>query len=174
MRTCTGSAVPQAPVRCRDYRHLRALVTCGSHSVFRDVEELTAERGLAVDHTTIWRWTHTHAPEVQRRLRGSSSPNDLPGTAVPRRRRWRADADNCSPHVLAMDKLRSYPAAIRELRSEGQLQRCCRHRTRRYGNNRIESDHRHVEQGLRAMQGLRTTATAGAVIAGIKPVQRTT
>src|SRR5437667_10480077 len=36
----------------------------------RDVEELMAERGLSVDHTTIWRWTQTYAPEVQRRLRG--------------------------------------------------------------------------------------------------------
>jgi uracil-DNA glycosylase len=34
------------------------------------VEELMAERGLSMDHTTIWRWTQTYAPEVQRRLRG--------------------------------------------------------------------------------------------------------
>jgi transposase, IS6 family len=36
----------------------------------RDVEELMAERGLSVDHTTVWRWTQTYAPEVQHRLRG--------------------------------------------------------------------------------------------------------
>ncbi len=29
-----------------------------------------AERGLSVDHTTIWRWTQTYGPEVYRRLRG--------------------------------------------------------------------------------------------------------
>jgi IS6 family transposase len=40
----------------------------------RDVEELMAERGLSVDHTTIWRWTQTYAPEVQRRLRGQLKP----------------------------------------------------------------------------------------------------
>jgi transposase-like protein len=27
-----------------------------------------------VDHTTIWRWTQTYAPEVQRRLRGQLKP----------------------------------------------------------------------------------------------------
>ena len=27
-----------------------------------------AERGLAVDHTTIWRWTQNYGPEVYRRL----------------------------------------------------------------------------------------------------------
>lgn len=36
----------------------------------RDLEELMAERGLSVDHTTIWRWTQTYGPEVHRRLRG--------------------------------------------------------------------------------------------------------
>jgi transposase-like protein len=33
-----------------------------------------AERGLSVDHTTVWRWTQTYAPEVQRRLRGQAKP----------------------------------------------------------------------------------------------------
>ena len=36
----------------------------------RDVEELMAERGLSVDHTSVWRWTQAYAPEVQRRLQG--------------------------------------------------------------------------------------------------------
>jgi transposase-like protein len=42
---------------------------------------------------------------------------------------------------------------------------------RRYANNRIESDHRHVKRRLRAMQGPRTMLTASAVIAGIEAVQ---
>src|SRR5215813_3573807 len=36
----------------------------------RDLEELMAERGVAVDHTTIWRWTQRYGPEVLRRLGG--------------------------------------------------------------------------------------------------------
>src|SRR5215472_16234702 len=36
----------------------------------RDLEELMAERGLRVDHTTIWRWTQTYGPEIYRRLKG--------------------------------------------------------------------------------------------------------
>jgi IS6 family transposase len=40
----------------------------------RDVEELMAERGLSVDHTTIWRWRQRYAPQVQRRLRGQLKP----------------------------------------------------------------------------------------------------
>jgi transposase-like protein len=37
----------------------------------RDVEELMAERGLSVDHTTIWRWTQAYGPEAYRRLGGN-------------------------------------------------------------------------------------------------------
>src|SRR4029079_7935413 len=64
-----------------------------------------------------------------------------------------ANADNRSPHVFARDGLRSYPAAIRELQAEGHISPRCRQRTRQYGNNRIESDHRHVKRRLRSMQG---------------------
>ena len=36
---------------------------------YRDVEELLAERGLPVDHVTVWRWVQRYAPELDRRLR---------------------------------------------------------------------------------------------------------
>ena len=36
----------------------------------RDIKELMAERGLSVDHTSVWRWTHAYGPEVYRRLKG--------------------------------------------------------------------------------------------------------
>jgi transposase-like protein len=71
-------------------------------------------------------------------------------------------------NVFARDGLRSYPAALRELQAEGQVARHCRQRTRRYCNNRIESDHRHVKRRLRAMQGPRTATTAWVVIQGIE------
>ena len=82
-----------------------------------------------------------------------------------------ANADNRCPHVFARDGLRSYPAAIRELQAEGHIARHCRQRTRRYSNNRVESDHRHVKRRLRNMQGPRTATTAWAVIQGIEAAQ---
>src|SRR5450759_3681797 len=36
---------------------------------YRDLKELMAERGLCVDHTTIWRWVQRYAPELNRRVR---------------------------------------------------------------------------------------------------------
>jgi transposase, IS6 family len=175
----------------------------------RDLEELMAERGLSVDHTTIWRWAQTYGPEVLRRLSGElkrkSSTWHMDETFIRIAGRWvylfravdsrgqtvdfylsetrdreaaklflkkaLANPDNMPPYVFARDGLRSYAAAIRELQSDGQLHRSCQQRTRRYCNNRIESDHRHIKRRLRAMQGPRSTATAWRVIQGIEATQ---
>jgi len=36
---------------------------------YRDLEELMNERGLSVDHTTIYRWVQDYAPELEKRIR---------------------------------------------------------------------------------------------------------
>jgi transposase-like protein len=36
---------------------------------YRDLEEMMAERGLSVDHVTIWRWVQRYAPPLNQRLR---------------------------------------------------------------------------------------------------------
>jgi transposase, IS6 family len=82
-----------------------------------------------------------------------------------------ARPDHRLPYVLASEGLRSYPAAIREMRAGAEIHSTCRHRTRRYVNNRVESDHRHVKRRLRVMQWPRTSATAAAVIEGIEAAQ---
>ncbi|WP_419420449.1 IS6 family transposase [Legionella sp. D16C41] len=35
---------------------------------YRDLEEMMTERGLSVDHTTIYRWVQYYAPELKKRL----------------------------------------------------------------------------------------------------------
>ena len=175
----------------------------------RDLEELMAERGLSVDHTTIWRWTQAYGPEVHRRLRGQVKPKSstwhVDETFVRIAGRWMylfrpvdgsgqtvefylsetrdreaakiflkramANPDNRPLHVLSRDGLRSYPAAVRELQKEGHVNGRCRQHTRRYSNNRIESDHRSIKCRLRAMHGPRTAATAWRAIQGIEAAQ---
>src|SRR5439155_2537425 len=68
-----GTSVRKAPL------HRGNIVTCVRWYLrfslsLSDVEELMAERGLSVDHTTVWRWTLTYAPEAQKRLRGQVKP----------------------------------------------------------------------------------------------------
>src|SRR5438477_12877324 len=36
---------------------------------YRDLEEMMLERGLQVDHTTIYRWVQCYAPELEKRCR---------------------------------------------------------------------------------------------------------
>ena len=35
---------------------------------YRDLEEMMAERGLEIDHTTVYRWVQHYAPELKKRL----------------------------------------------------------------------------------------------------------
>ncbi|MGA7317648.1 MAG: IS6 family transposase [Silvibacterium sp.] len=48
----------------------------------RDVEELLEERGLHVDHTTVWRWVQSYGPELEQRLRRHLKPTN---------KSWRVD-----------------------------------------------------------------------------------
>jgi len=36
---------------------------------YRELQEMLAERGVNVDHTTIYRWVQHYAPEMEKRLR---------------------------------------------------------------------------------------------------------
>src|SRR5512144_388084 len=36
---------------------------------YRDLEEMMAERGVAVDHVTLYRWIQRYAPELEKRVR---------------------------------------------------------------------------------------------------------
>ena len=43
---------------------------------YRDVQELVTERGLSVDHTTIWRWVQQYAPELNQKCRRELKPTN--------------------------------------------------------------------------------------------------
>jgi hypothetical protein len=82
----------EGPISANHPRYLRAVVLRFCLNL-RDLEELMAERSLAVDHTTIWRWIQrlramkgtrsaTHGPDVDSSnravthgLQGTSSGN---------------------------------------------------------------------------------------------------
>ncbi|HEY9282237.1 MAG TPA: IS6 family transposase [Pyrinomonadaceae bacterium] len=42
---------------------------CRYQLSYRDLEEVMSERGLSVDHTTVWRWVQRYAPEINKRMR---------------------------------------------------------------------------------------------------------
>jgi len=44
---------------------------------YRDVQELMAERGLSVDHTTVWRWVQRYAPILNQRIPRSTASESV-------------------------------------------------------------------------------------------------
>src|ERR1041384_3023023 len=42
---------------------------CRFQLSYRDLEEMMNERGLSVDHTTVFRWVQRYAPEINKRMR---------------------------------------------------------------------------------------------------------
>jgi IS6 family transposase len=49
---------------------------------YRDLEHMLRDRGVSVDHTTIYRWIQAYAPELEKRMR----PHLRPTTGS-----WRVD-----------------------------------------------------------------------------------
>jgi transposase, IS6 family len=59
---------------------------------YRDVEELLRERGVTVDHTTIFRWVQRYAPELDKRcrpqLKAANNSYRVDETYIKIKRQW--------------------------------------------------------------------------------------
>jgi IS6 family transposase len=62
------TSVQGTAFRTRDHHAVRATVS-PVFTELSNLEELMAERNLALDHVTIWRWVQRYAPELDRRCR---------------------------------------------------------------------------------------------------------
>jgi transposase-like protein len=164
---------------------------------YRDVEELLAERGVEVDHVTVYRWVLRFTPllaeaarpcrhavgtrwrvdetylKVAGRWRYIYRAIDQFGQVIdvyvsPRRdvraaRRFfeRAiDSTKVTPSEVVTDRASPYPVVLEELLPAAW------HRTDRYANNAIETDHGRLKTRLRPMRGLKQDRIARIVIAG--------
>jgi IS6 family transposase len=168
---------------------------------YRDVEELLAERGIEVDHVTIYRWVQRFTPLVIKAARPCRhSVGDrwfVDETYVRVAGVWRYVYRAVDQHGQVIDvlvsKRRNIPAATRFfetmlvgrdrprevttdpaaplLRVVDDLLPEVLHDTSQYANNRIECDHGRLKARLRPMRGLRTDRTATVVIRGHAFVQ---
>jgi len=68
---------------------------------YRDLEEIMSERGLSVDHVTIWRWVQHYAPVLNQRIRREMRhPN----------RSWRVDETYVK--VAALGRIYTVPSIL--------------------------------------------------------------
>jgi IS6 family transposase len=163
---------------------------------YRDVEELLAERGIEVDHVTIYRWVQRFTPvliDAARPCRhGVGDRWFVDETYVKVAGVWRYVYRAVDQQGQVIDvyvsKRRNVAAARRFfesalathgrpaeittdlaaplLRVVDELFPDAVHDTAQYSNNRIESDHGRLKARLRPMRGLRTDRTASIVIRG--------
>jgi len=71
---------PKAPFKWRHFQSDIILLNvrwyCRYSLSYRDLEEMMAERGVEVDHTTIYRWVQDYAPELDKRIRPFLNPTN--------------------------------------------------------------------------------------------------
>jgi transposase-like protein len=168
---------------------------------YRDVSELLAERGIDVDHVTIYRWVQRFTPLVieaawpcRRSVgewwfvdetyvkvagvwryvyRAVDQHGQVIDVYVSRRRNVAAATRFFETLLAGRERPREVTTDLAAplLRVVDELLPDALHDTTQYSNNRIECDHGRLKSRLRPMRGLRTDRTASTVIRGHAFVQ---
>ena len=163
---------------------------------YRDIEELLAERGIEVDHVTLYRWVQRFTPllvEAARPCRHSVGGRwFVDETYVKVSGSWRYVYRAVDQYGQVIDvflsKKRDLKAAraffVTAITSHGEpdeittdraralirviaeLLPTALHDTTQYANNRVEADHGRLKARLRPMRGLKRDRTARVIIEG--------
>jgi transposase-like protein len=168
---------------------------------YRDVEELLTERGVEVDHVTVYRWVQRFTPlfaDAARPLRHAAGDRwFVDETYVKVAGRWRYLYRAVDQYGQVIDVLLSEQrdtAAARRfftralahgaapvevttdkagpyIRVLDELVPAAAHVTEQYGNNSVEADHGGLKARLRPMRGLKRSRSAAVIAAGHAFVQ---
>ncbi len=95
---------------------------------YRDLELMLQDRGVSVDHTTLFRWIQAYAVELEKRLQSHLRPTT--GS-------WR------------VDKNAAYPRAVTDMKWDKQLWRFSKLRQVNYLNNMVPSGLAPAPEGRR-------------------------
>ena len=169
---------------------------------YRDVEELLAERGVTVDHVTVYRWVQRFTPEFIEAARPCRhAPGDrwfVDETYVKVAGRWTYLYRAVDQHGQVIDVLLSVrrdlaaarrfftralragtvPAEVTTDRAPvyprvlDELVPSALHTVEQYANNPVEADHGRLKARLRPMRGLNATAPRGS-LPPVMPSSRT-
>jgi transposase-like protein len=126
----------------------------------RNLEEMIAERGISVDHSTIHRWVLRYAPKLlsnmdaRRFFRREYKRHGLPSQVTIDGSQTNLEAARrCHGEVRLRTRSRVKPVIIRQSQ---------------YMNNRIEQDHRRIKRRTRPMLGFKAMASAAIILEGIE------
>jgi transposase-like protein len=168
---------------------------------YRDVEELLAERGIVVDHITVYRWVQTFTSEFIDAARPAPHATSdrwfVDETYVRVAGRWTYLYRAVDQHGQVIDvflserrdgraarafftrALRFGPAPVEVTtdrapvhpRAIDELAPAARHVLEQYATNVVEADHGRLKARLRPMRGLKRMASAATITAGHAFVQ---
>ena len=163
---------------------------------YRDLEELLAERGVEVDHVTVYRWVQRFTPlfaDAARPCRRAAGDRwFVDETYVKVAGRWRylyravdqfgqvidvllsEQRDTAAARRFFLRALRHGPPPAEVttdkagpyLRVLDELVPAALHVTKQYANNRMEADHGRLKARLRPMRGLKRLRSAALIAAG--------
>ncbi|KZK92586.1 MULTISPECIES: IS6 family transposase [unclassified Pseudovibrio] len=162
---------------------------------YRDLEEMLKERGVDVDHTTLYRWVQHYAPELEKRtlwyqnrlsfswrvdetyvkvkgqwkylFRAIDKRGDTIDFLLTARRDSQA-AKRYVPLRINTDKNPAYGLALADLKREGKAPDYVKLRQVKYLNNRLESDHGKLKRLIKPTLGFQSMRTATATIKGFE------
>jgi transposase-like protein len=188
------------PLPARGDRGRGALVPALRPS-YRDVEELLAERGIQVDHVTVFRWVQTFTAEfidtgrpsrhaigdrwfvdetyvkVSGRCTNLYRAVDQHGQVIDVLLSDRRDARAARTFFTRALSTRTMPVEVTTDRAPvypGVIEEFApqaRHVLEQYANNVVEADHGRLKSRLRPMRGLKTSRSLRIVAAGQAFVQ---
>jgi IS6 family transposase len=163
---------------------------------YRDVEELLTERGIEVDHVTVYRWEHRFTPLLADAARpcrhGVGDRWFVDETYVKVAGKWRyvyravdqygqvidvyvsSRRDTRAARRFFMTALDAHGAPVEIVTDRAPALRAAIdelipaafHNTEQYANNRIECDHGRLKARLRPMRGLKREGAARVVMRG--------
>jgi IS6 family transposase len=163
---------------------------------YRDLEELLAERGIEVDHVTLYRWVQRFTPLLitaarpTRHLAGDRwfvdetyvkvggvwsyvyRAVDQHGQVIEIYVSSRRDIASARRFFTAALAVHGDPAEVITDRAAAlanvieQLLPAALHNTGQYQNNRVECDHGRLKARLKPMRGVKTRRTANVLIRG--------
>ncbi len=163
---------------------------------YRDLEELLAERGIEVDHVTLYRWVQRFTPlivDAARPCRHAVGDRwfvdetyvkvagtwryvyravDQHGQVIDVHVSAKRDVNAATRFFTSAIKAHGAPAEVTTDRSPAlartitELLPGAHHDTTQYANNRVEADHGRLKARLRPMRGLKRDRTASVVTRG--------
>jgi putative transposase len=142
---------------------------------YRNQEEMMTERGLAVDHTNIYRWVQKFTPKLEAAFcKGNKRPVGtswrMDETYIKIKGKWKylyRAVDKTGQTVdFLLTSHRDKQAALEALQEEASHK--IEIRQSKYLNNLVEQDHRAIKRIVRPMLGLKSFRTARTTLQGIE------